>query len=144
MKKLLCGIFALLVFSACNRSESTTTAEVDSSGKVVAIEDAPVFKFEKEIHDFGVITMGEKVQSDFKFKNVGKTPLIITDATATCGCTKPEYPTKPIQPGEEGVIKVTFDSTAKFGLQDKVITLTSNANPGTTNLHIIGEIKEPK
>lgn len=145
MNKLFCAIIAVLVLSACNQKGSETTENgSDTTAKVVAVEEAPVFEFEKEIFDFGVITMGEKVHYDFKFKNVGKTPLIITDASATCGCTIPEYPKTPIKPGDSGVIKVVFDSANKFGMQDKVVTLTSNANPTTTNLHIVGEIKEAK
>jgi hypothetical protein len=107
----------------------------------VAAADAPKIKFEKLIYDFGVIKAGEKVQYVFKFKNEGKTPLIITNATATCGCTEPEYPAEPIKPGAEGTIKVTFDSTGKEGMQDKQITLTTNANPESEKLHLVGEVK---
>jgi hypothetical protein len=142
MKHLFLSIFIATALMACNRASSSTDAPVtDSTGKTVAAEDAPIIKFEKDIYDFGVITEGESVHYDFKFKNTGKTPLIITNATATCGCTIPEYPTKPVQPGEEGLIKVVFNSTGKSGIQDKVVTLTSNANPATTNVHVVGEVK---
>jgi hypothetical protein len=77
-------------------------------------------------------------------KNVGKTPLIITDATATCGCTVPEYPKTPIKPGEEGTITVVFNSIGKTGMQDKVVTIKSNANPEAESLHLVGEIKQKK
>ena len=104
-----------------------------------------VLTFEKTTHEFGdVKENGGPIAYDFKFKNVGKTPLIISDAQASCGCTVPEKPDQPIAPGEEGVIKVVFNSEGKFGKQDKVITITSNANPSTTELHIVGEIEESK
>jgi LEA14-like dessication related protein len=38
-----------------------------------------------------------------------------------------------LQPGEEGEIKVTFNSVAKMGLQDKQITVTANTVPRTSN-----------
>ena len=105
--------------------------------------DAPVISFEQGMYNFGSIVQGEKVQYDFKFKNTGKSPLIINDATATCGCTVPEKPTAPVKPGETGVIRVVFNSTGKMGMQDKVVTITSNGNPATTEVHLIGEVKEP-
>ncbi|MBB2145412.1 DUF1573 domain-containing protein [Pedobacter sp. LMG 31464] len=149
MKKIFAIAFVVIAFTACKQKASKTVEEkaiasTSAAAPAVLAEDAPKVKFEKEIYDFGVIKQGEKVQTSFKFTNTGKTPLIITDATATCGCTAPEYPKTPVKPGEEGVIKVTFDSTGKMGMQDKVVTITSNANPEANKLHLVGEVKEPK
>lgn len=106
----------------------------------IAPENAPVIKFEKEMHAFGKIVEGEKIHYQFKFKNTGKSPLIITNATATCGCTVPEVPKEPINPGKEGVISVVFDSHGRLGLNDKVITVNSNANPPQSMVHLVGEV----
>jgi hypothetical protein len=141
MKKLFFITVVALALTACNQSASQKVEEREGITTAVLAVDAPKIKFEKEIYDFGVITEGEKVHFDFKFKNEGKTPLIITDATATCGCTIPEIPTYPIKPGEEGVIKVIFDSQGKNGMQDKQVTITSNANPEAKKLHLVGEVK---
>jgi hypothetical protein len=141
MKRLLILALAVLTFAACKQKSKTDDKVAKVTGEVSA-KDAPKVKFEKEIYDFGVIQQGEKVHYDFKFKNEGKTPLIITNATATCGCTVPEYPNAPVKPGEEGVIKVIFDSSGKSGMQDKVVTLTSNASPEADKLHLVGEVKE--
>jgi len=99
-----------------------------------------VVKFATEKHDFGKIKQGDKVTYEFKFTNTGKSPLIIKDAIASCGCTKPEWPSTPIKPGENGAIKVTFDSRSKMGLQDKQITITANTNPAQNLVHLIGEV----
>jgi hypothetical protein len=142
MKKLfLCTIVAGMLMTACNSNSGTnaataTTADAGSTNTT----NAPVVKFEKETHDFGKIKAGEKVTYAFKFTNTGKSPLIIKDAVATCGCTKPEWPTTPIKPGEEGQIKVTFNSVGKMGLQDKQITITANTNPAQSMVHLIGEV----
>lgn len=145
MKKLIFVLFAAAALTACNQSKADKVADKAAEAVPTELtEDAPVVKFEKEIYDFGVIEQGEKVTYDFKFTNTGKTPLIITDATATCGCTVPEFPKTPVKPGEGGTIKVVFDSTGKLGMQDKQITLVSNANPTPENLHLVGEIKEKK
>ncbi|WP_374950331.1 DUF1573 domain-containing protein [Mucilaginibacter sp.] len=142
MKRLfLCSIMAGLLFTACNSNTgNSATAAVTTDAGATSATNAPAMKFEKETHDFGKIKSGDKVTYAFKFTNTGKSPLIIKDAVATCGCTKPEWPTTPIAPGADGEIKVTFNSTAKFGLQDKQITVTANTNPAQNMVHLIGEV----
>jgi plastocyanin len=131
-------IAAGMLISACNQSNKSGSATADNTTANAA--NAPVMKFDKDIHDFGKIKVGDKVTYDFKFTNAGKTPLIITDAVATCGCTKPEWPKTPIKAGEAGAIHVTFDSKGKMGLQDKLITITANTNPAQNAVHLIGEV----
>ena len=143
MKKPILILCIALSLTACN-NETSTAVVLDSTGKVVSAVNAPVIKFEKEIYDFGVIKEGESVKYEFKFKNTGKTPLIISNAMATCGCTVPEYPNKPIKPGNSGIIKVVFNSQGKVGVQDKVVSIISNANPYLATVHIVGEVKAKK
>jgi hypothetical protein len=138
IKKLFLGIMAVSMLMACN-SNGAGNKSADNTTTATAA-DAPVMKFEKETHDFGKIKQGDKVTYAFKFTNTGKSPLIIKDAVASCGCTKPEWPTTPIKPGENAAIKVTFDSASKMGLQDKQITITANTNPAQNLVHLIGEV----
>jgi hypothetical protein len=135
MKNLILSLLASsLLFSSCNQSSQASA----STGNA---ENAPVMKFEKAIQDFGKLKVGGKVSYDYKFTNTGKSPLIITDGTASCGCTKPEWPTTPIKPGESGNIHVTFNSQGKTpGLQDKLITITANTVPAQNTMHLIGEL----
>lgn len=139
MKKLFLSLIAAsMLMVACNQSnQSGNTADNSTTANAA---DAPVMKFDKDIHDFGKIKGGDKVTYDFKFTNTGKSPLIITDATATCGCTKPVWPTTPVKPGESAAINVTFNSAGKMGLQDKMITITANTKPAQSMVHLIGEI----
>ncbi|RZL16906.1 MAG: DUF1573 domain-containing protein [Pedobacter sp.] len=131
--------FVIMLSVACQQDNKST-----ADGAVVASESGATIKFDKDVFEFGEVNEGEQVEHEFKFENTGKTPLIITNATATCGCTIPEWPKEPIKPGDKGVIKVIFNSLGKPGLNDKVITITSNANPAQTLLHIIGEVKTVK
>lgn len=89
----------------------------------------PKIIFEKPLHNFGTINQGDKVTHDFVFKNTGKSPLIIIDAKASCGCTVPSIPDTPIAPGEKGSIKVVFDSKGKFDKQSKTIRISANTYP---------------
>lgn len=149
MKKIFVIMLVAATFTACNQNASDKVEDKianlsDTAAGDVASADAPKFEFDKEIFDFGVVEEGETVKTTFKFKNTGKTPLIITDASATCGCTVPEYPKTPIKPGESGEISVSFNSQGRLGMQDKIVTIKSNANPEAQGLHLVGEVKEKK
>jgi len=97
-------------------------------------------KFEKTEHDFGTINEGEIVDTVFSFKNSGKSELIITSAKGSCGCTVPEWPKEPIMPGEEGQIRVKFNSDKKPNLQQKTITLVTNTEQGKEILKIKAQV----
>ena len=137
MKTLFFSLIAAgMLFSACHSTDNATAGNT-----IASAENAPVMKFEKQSHDFGKLAVGDKVSYDFKFANTGKSPLIITDGYASCGCTKPTWPKTPIKPGENGIIHVTFNSQGKTpGLQDKLITITANTVPAQNNVHLIGEL----
>ncbi|RYE36267.1 MAG: DUF1573 domain-containing protein [Sphingobacteriaceae bacterium] len=137
MKKyfILLAISGLL--AACNQKSNTNTAV--STEKTTAGNN-PVMKFDKEIYDFGKIKAGDKVSYDYAFVNTGKSPLIITNAVASCGCTIPSWPNTPVNPGEKKAIKVIFDSAGKSGLIDKQITITANTVPAQTLVHLVGEV----
>jgi hypothetical protein len=104
----------------------------------------PVIHFDKTVHDFGRVLAGEKISYSFKFRNTGKSDLLITKVSASCGCTVPEWPKTPIAPGEEGYITVTFNTSGRKGLQHKSVTVLANTNPNTTILNIQAEIYQPE
>ena len=151
MKQILVLALAAVTFASCQQNgskvnetvDSTSVTAVKTEASAAASPDAAVLAFDQTSYNFGTIKQGEKVHYDFKFKNTGKTPLIVSNATASCGCTVPETPKDPIAPGKEGVIKVVFDSTGKTGMQDKVITVTSNGNPSINDVHLTGEVEVP-
>ena len=105
-----------------NNSRSADQPELDPN-QMAAIE------FEETNINLGKIYEGETITQVYKFKNTGKSDLVINNASASCGCTKPEYPRQPIAPGAEGVIKVTFNSEGKPGANHKEITIFANTNP---------------
>jgi hypothetical protein len=100
----------------------------------------PVMSFEREVIFFDTVYEGTIIEESFKFTNTGKTPLWITDARATCGCTVPAYPRDPIPPGEGGEIKVRFNTADKYYLQDRPITIFANTYPGRIVLRLRGYV----
>lgn len=106
--------------------------------------DMPVIEFERDIYDFGRIIQGEKVSYNFKFINNGKSDLIITKVTSSCGCTVGDFTRKPIKPGESEKIEVKFDSENRRGIQNKTVTVLSNAQPSTSTLRIKAQVVLPE
>ena len=106
----------------------------------------PVITCEKPTHDFGDITQGDKVEHTFSFKNSGNEPLIITNVQVTCGCTTPKgWARDPILPGQSGEITVAFNSLGKYGKQNKVVTIVSNAvNSEGTQVVFTANVLEKK
>ena len=98
------------------------------------VKNPPIMDFSGSASefDFGTIKEGETNEHVFKFKNTGKSDLIIRKINSTCGCTVANTKKKVIKPGTEGSIKVVFNSTGKGGDNNRIITVTTNI-PGKTN-----------
>ncbi|GAB4184883.1 MAG: DUF1573 domain-containing protein [Thermoflexibacter sp.] len=94
----------------------------------ISNENVPILSFHEKEYDFGDIKQGDVVEHTFSFKNTGKTPLIIANVQTTCGCTATKWTNQPIPPDTEGSITVQFNTSGKQGIQNKVITIKSNAN----------------
>lgn len=149
MKKLL-FLFSISLLLACNNDPKkangslVTNPLTANDSTVVLDENAPIMTFDENIHDFGTLIDGEIVTYKFKFKNTGKSDLIISGASASCGCTVPSYPKEPLSPGTEAAIDVQFNSSGKVGKFEKNVTITSNTIPTQIYLVIRGEVKEKK
>lgn len=102
-----------------------------------------VLKFAQETHDFGKVEQGKPVTYVFEFKNTGADPVVINDAQASCGCTKPSWTREPVMPGKTGSVSATFNAAAA-GPFNKSVTVTSNAEAGQTVLYLKGEVVTQK
>ncbi len=127
MKKVLIAL--TLLFTAVNFAAAQAEIKFDALSKNV-----------------GTFPESNPVQTvTYKFSNVGDQPLIINQAVASCGCTVPDYPKKPIKPGESGEIKVTYNGKGKFpGHFKKTITVRTNGKVEMTRLYIEGDMEEGK
>ncbi len=132
MKKSILSLGIMLVMALAVNAQESTVPSINPN--------APKFKFESEVMDYGTIEHNANGLREFKFKNVGKEPLIITNAVGSCGCTTPEWPKEPIKPGESAVIKVKY-ATDRVGAFEKTITLTSNAETPSKVIKIKGVVK---
>lgn len=141
MKKVFIafGAIALVAFVSCKENASS---KIKASNVEVAAErdeaakNLPIMTFSKSEHDFGTIEQGAAQETIFTFTNEGNAPLIITNATSSCGCTIPEYPkNKPIAPGESGELLVKFNGSGQNQVT-KTITVSANTEKGSEMLRI--------
>ena len=144
MKKslLIFSVLSMFIFSSSFAQESSKKVV---KSKVVAkivtpkVEGAGIL-FENETIDYGTIAHNSDGKREFVFTNNGNKPLIITNATGSCGCTVPSFPKEPIAPGAKGVIGVKYD-TARGGQPfSKTVTITSNATEPSKVLTIKGNV----
>lgn len=121
---------------------SGTIEEDFSKLSAEELKNAPKIEFENKVFKFDTLQQGESVSFEFKFKNTGKTPLIIRSTKASCGCTATKPEKDVIEAGEESQINVTFNSRGKRGMQHKSITVVTNCPEGTTQtLKLQGFVK---
>ncbi|WP_452231023.1 MULTISPECIES: DUF1573 domain-containing protein [unclassified Lacinutrix] len=137
MKKAILLSFAMLAMTTVGIAQNT---EKTSEVKTVANEDGAQIEFESETIDYGTIENSSDGNREFTFTNTGSTPLVITNAKGSCGCTVPTWPKQAIAPGESSVIGVRY-ATDRTGSFSKSITLTSNAvNAPKKVIHIKGKV----
>ena len=140
MKKYLLLLIVPAFLFSCDVRKKDKIADDAEKLKELALKDTTTVQVIDTVYNFGKTTDGEKVEYNYRFKNTGSKSLVITSATASCGCTVPQKPEKPISPGDTGFIKVVFDSKGRVGSAHKTITVVSNAKPGFPELLLTGEV----
>ncbi|MCD8101900.1 MAG: DUF1573 domain-containing protein [Alistipes sp.] len=106
--------------------------------------EPPQVEFETMEYDFGpVAENSRKVSYDFVFRNTGETPYVITRViTSSCKCISTSHTKRPVPPGGEGVVTVTYDPKKQLGIFYKAIQVFSNAPEGLHILIVKGEVTE--
>lgn len=117
------------------------TSSLSGQTKPLSTTDAnaPKIVFSKTSHDFGELALYAPAFCEFKFYNKGRSPLILSDISATCGCTVPSWPKKPIMPGDSDIIVINYlpDET---GIIHKNVTVFSNATKMPVTLELNGKV----
>jgi hypothetical protein len=141
MKKFVLSAIAIaaFTFAASAQEKAAKPAPAPAASQT---GNMAAFKWNDTTHDFGKIPQGKPVTYEFKFTNVGKAPLVISQAQAGCGCTTPDYSKEPVAPGKTGSVKATFNAAA-VGVFNKSVTVTANVEGGSTYLILKGEVQAP-
>jgi hypothetical protein len=97
-------------------------------------------EFDEVEFNFGEVDEGAIIRHVFTFTNTGKAPLLIRSARSTCGCTVPDWPKNPIEPGGKGEISVQFNTQDKTERQEKPVTIIANTIPAETKVRLRGYV----
>ena len=169
MKHLTIFILSILFFSACtNQNNATKTDEpqsiiaTDESVRELRqslsdvekeeqrqlaeeLENMTTMSFDKMSHDYGKVPADSDNKTIFRVTNTGKKPLIIEKVSASCGCTTPSKPEKPIPPGKSDEITVVFHpKETQLGQQNKTVTVIANTDPKMEVLSISAMVEKMK
>ncbi len=150
IKKIIYIILLVSVslFTFCTNNEDTDKKNVNESqepkGFVKQSGANSKCVFDKEVYNLGSMVQGEIVKYTITFKNTGEDLLIITSATASCGCTVPKWTKEPIPKGGEGQLEITFDSSGRYGKQSKSVKLITNSTERVVEVNFVAEVTAPK
>lgn len=122
MKKLLLAALVL----------SSTTLFAQKKANDIA-------KLNVETYDFGKIKQNVPAVATIVVTNIGTEPLIIDQATPSCGCTISDYTKTPIAPGKTGTIKATYNAAA-LGHIDKTLTVKFAGADDVKFVKLTGEV----
>jgi Protein of unknown function (DUF1573) len=131
MRKAYLTLFiAITLYSCGNNDTKLLDPKAGGSTTMQIPKDSSLFTkitwLDSTERDFGSIPEGQKLEVTYRFLNAGSKPLIIARVQPSCGCTIAEQPDEPILPGKEGVIKATFNSENRVGINHKKLYVIAN------------------
>ncbi len=98
-----------------------------------------IAKFATETIDQGKLKQNNPEEVKFVVTNISKEPLIIEQATPTCGCTIGDYTKTPIAPGATGYVSAKFNA-ANPGHFTKTLTVKFAGADDVKNIVITGDV----
>ena len=115
---LLAGLFAPVVRAQTPGPVQGQAAALDQTPKQ-AVTDKAGFTLDRTEHDFGQVAQGDTVSTIFKVR-AGDGPVVLLSATTDCGCTRAEFPKRPLRPGDTAQVKVVFAAKDKGNFRKTV------------------------
>lgn len=112
---------------------------ISSFAQTTAKKAEELVKFKELKYDFGKIKQGSPVTHDFAFTNISGAPVIIENATASCGCTTPKWPQAPVAKGASNVITAGFNAAAAGPFNKEVYVRVKGIGTPVT-ITITGEV----
>ncbi|MCR4581977.1 MAG: DUF1573 domain-containing protein [Prevotella sp.] len=136
MKKLLFVVAVCFLLGACVQAPKQSAAPVREALTAIQwLTDTDYY--------YGNYSKRDTICCDYLYKNVGAIPFVIHDVTTACGCTSVSYDKEPTQPGDTGVIHLTYNGNGFLpGRFTKHIFIRSNAQDSVITLLFNGFFEE--
>jgi hypothetical protein len=154
MRYFIFSIALASLIIACTSNDAKTIAGPNNDSANIALQNNAIndssnyttVQWIDSVHqNLGSVQEGAVVEVTWHFKNIGNKPLIVSNASASCGCTVAEKPEAPIAPNGEGIIKAKFDSKGREGSQRKDVFVSANTTGGTNHqLSFAVEVQKKK
>lgn len=136
----------LLAFLAVHDCGAQNLAAIDRLIDSVAnppLDRNEALRFEREeIDSIRLSETDAPVRCEFRFRNEGTKPLVITHVATSCGCTVADFDRSPVLPGRQGTVAVIYKpagQSGKFLRNVFVYTNASSVHP-STRLRLSGEV----
>ncbi len=149
MRFLIIPVLVAAVFAGCNGPDKKAGKPGEKG--IMASETRDSSKFtsiqwlDSANKHFGKIAEGQKLEVSYRFRNSGNKPLVIQRVQPSCGCTVAEQPNEPVPPGGEGMIKASFNSEGRVGVNHKTLFVYANIKGSASNeLHFDVEVEKKK
>ena len=135
-------ILFIALLAICLSCKTSSKLKTEAANVTVYDNTLAVIQWDQQTIDLGKVKLGEKRQLEYPFTNVGQQDLII-ELVTSCKCTQLDWPIKPVPPGGQGVITVTYDSTGqRLGQLKKTIDVIANTEPIVVEAFFTVEVVE--
>ena len=146
MRLLISFLLAVIIISCNNNNDKKATPPANAEA---ALKDSANYTtiqwIDSTNKNFGKISEGQKLEVSYAFRNTGNKPLVISKVRPSCGCTVAEQPNEPIAPGAQGIIKASFNSESRTGVNHKTLFVDANTKGTQTHeLHFEVEVEKKK
>ena len=137
---LLTGFFAPVVRSQTPGPVQGRAAALEQTPKQAG-PDSTGFTLDRTEHDFGQVSRGDTVTTVFKVR-AGDAPVVLLSASTDCGCTRAEFPKRPLRPGDTAQVKVVFAARDKGNFRKTVrLRLHAGGREQATALVVKGTVQ---
>ncbi len=133
MRAIALVLFVVLFSQSCRQNDVKAHGTASMQLPKDSSQYTNLTWLDSTVRDFGTISEGQKLEVAYRFLNSGDKPLIVARVQPSCGCTVAEQPDEPILPGKEGVIKATFNSEGRIGINHKKIYVIANTRGVQSN-----------
>lgn len=133
MRAFILVILMVSFLSSCRENDAKSSGSSSMQLPKDSSQYTKITWLDSTQRDFGSIPEGQKLEVAYRFLNSGSRPLIIARVQPSCGCTVAEQPDEPILPGKEGVIKASFNSEGRVGINHKKIYVIANTKGSQSN-----------
>ena len=96
------------------------------SKKLVSKKNQPHIQFEETVYNYGDARQQKTITHQFRFKNAGNAPLIISEIDPSCACTATLLSEEVIPPAGQGVVEMKFPTEFWRGKRTVSVNVRSN------------------